>query len=75
MTATSFECGHAVFWDKKSQKWRYLDNGEIANDKRICIRCGELPTSEGYDACLGHIPGIKSACCGHGIEAPYEVKE
>ena len=30
-----------------------------------------MPTKEGYDACLGHIDGAKSACCGHGVEEPY----
>jgi len=75
MTVTTYERGHLVFWDRESQKWHYVDNGEIANDQRACIRCGELPTPEGDDACLGHRPGIKSACCGHGVETPYEVRK
>jgi len=24
-----------------------------------------------YDACLGHIDGATSACCGHGVKQPY----
>jgi hypothetical protein len=32
------------------------------------------PTKEGYDNCLGHIEGVASACCGHGVEIPYIVK-
>jgi hypothetical protein len=32
-----------------------------------------MPTSEGYDACLGFIPGVESACCGHGVEEPYQM--
>lgn len=75
MTVTTYERGHLVYWDKKARKWRYADTGEIAEDKRVCIRCGELPTPEGYDACLGYIPGVNSACCGHGVEEPYKVKE
>jgi hypothetical protein len=34
---------------------------------RPCPRCKKLPTKEGHDACLGHIPGLKAACCGHGF--------
>jgi hypothetical protein len=26
-----------------------------------------LPTPEGYDACLGYLPGVDAACCGHGV--------
>ncbi len=33
-----------------------------------CKRCGKLPTPEGYDACLGYLPGVASACCGHGVK-------
>lgn len=32
-----------------------------------------MPTKEGYDACLGHIAGVKSACCGHGVEEPFVI--
>jgi hypothetical protein len=33
-----------------------------------------MPTKEGYDACLDHIDGVSSACCGHGVEEPYTIK-
>ena len=64
--------GHEIYYDGKN--WRYVDNNEIENDMRPCKRCGRSPTSEGYDACLGHIDGVKSACCGHGVEEPYFIK-
>ena len=41
------------------------------NPKRACKHCGRLPTPEGYDACLGPIPGDISACCGYGVSEPY----
>jgi hypothetical protein len=31
-----------------------------------CKVCGELPTPEAHDACLGKLPGVSAACCGHG---------
>ena len=47
-------------------KWVYCDTGEEWRDQRPCRKCGRFPTPEGYDACLGYIPGAKSVCCGHG---------
>lgn len=68
----SYSRGHEIYYD--GDVWRYSDDNTICNDKRPCKRCGKMPTAEGYDACLGHIPGAVSACCGHGVEKPYTVK-
>lgn len=58
--------GHPIEFTHK--KWRYSDNKKpIQNNERPCTRCGRMPTPEGYDACLGHLKGVTSACCGHGI--------
>lgn len=35
---------------------------------------GRMPIKEGYDACLGYIDGVKSACCGHGVGKPFLMK-
>jgi hypothetical protein len=67
ITAYSYLRGHRIYWDFSIKDWRYLDNDAIAEDNRPCIKCGHLPTPEGYDFCLGKIRGAKSACCGHGI--------
>jgi hypothetical protein len=37
----------------------------------ICPKCNRPPTPEGHDACLGHIPGVRAACCGHGTGPSY----
>lgn len=65
----SYSRGHEIYYD--GEHWRYTDNNEMWNDNRPCKRCGRYPTKEGHDACLGHIEGVKSACCGHGVENPY----
>lgn len=39
-------------------------NGRI--NTGICAACGELPTAEDHDHCLGELPGVMNACCGHG---------
>lgn len=38
---------------------------------RPCTRCGKYPTPEGHDSCLGDLPGVEFACCGHGVEKAY----
>lgn len=71
VTVTSYFRGNPVFWD--DGEWRYLSNADIADPQVNCAHCGRPPTPEGYDACLGYIPGVLSACCGHGVEEPYMV--
>ena len=66
---TSYLRGHEIYYD--GEDWRYRDNDQIADDSRPCKTCGRFPTPEGCDACLGHIEGAISACCGHGVEDPY----
>lgn len=39
---------------------------KTAIGKKICPECGLTRTKEGYDACLGKLPGLMNACCGHG---------
>ena len=66
--------GHVVWWDEEANAWRYED-GQLAENwggkARPCPQCGELPSPEGYDACLGFIPGALGACCGHGRHVGY----
>ncbi len=64
----SFDRGHSIIY--LNSKWVYEDTLEELFD-RPCIRCGQLPI-EGHDACLGYIEGCTSACCGHGVEEPYQ---
>lgn len=73
MPATSTVGGHLVAYDYEHEVWRYLDSGIAVPDwfPRRCPKCGKMSTPEGYDACLGYIPGADSACCGHGIEPGY----
>lgn len=67
----SFVRGHAV--EYRNEAWVYADNGQPVDDLRPCPKCGEMPTAEGYDACLGFVHGVSSACCGHGVDPPYQV--
>jgi len=57
-----------------NNEWVYEDGVALSKEDRPCARCGKPPTEEGYDACLGHIDGVTSACCGHGKEEAYVVE-
>ena len=47
--------------------WVYSDTKEpVAGYNRPCGNCGQMRTPEGYDACIGTLPNVMNACCGHG---------
>lgn len=48
---------------------RFDDTGEPVTTtykSRPCGHCGLMATPEGHDGCLGALPGVMNACCGHG---------
>ena len=65
--------GNPVYSMSNSDKFYYYeDDTETGPDNiKPCVRCGRMPTTDGHDACLGTIPGIRNACCGHGLDDPY----
>ena len=47
----------------------YCDTKESTADtwkERPCGHCGLWNTPEDHDGCLGTLPGLMNACCGHG---------
>lgn len=66
MTATSKCRGHDIYY--KSDDWYYLDSGESVpnNPDRICAHCKLPNRDDGCDPCIGKLPGVSNACCGHG---------
>ena len=54
-------------------RWVYEDTKEDAGfngEVRPCKKCGKLfeGSNEGdSDPCLGDLPGVDNACCGHGV--------
>lgn len=77
MVAKGFFRGHPLIWI--DNRWVYEDNHEDipANGGKIrpCKKCGALfPLGEGeVDSCLGILPGVSNACCGHGIQSQSYV--
>ena len=65
--------GHPIEWD--GRRYRYVDNGDPTVEThatRPCGTCGKHRTPEGHDPCIGTLPGVMNACCGHGrVGAAY----
>ena len=68
MVARSYERGWPI-QAENGKDWIYSDTRLPVDGKRKCVRCDKKPTKEGYDACLGYIEGVTSACCGHGVSS------
>ena len=56
-------------------QWIYEDTGDPISIKRPCPCCKQMPTPEGFDACVGYVPKATSVCCGHGVEQPFTILE
>lgn len=59
--------GHNIV-QQENESWIYVDTGQMVsqNPDRRCGHC-DLPNREdGHDSCLGVLPGVMNACCGHG---------
>ncbi len=59
--------GYLVHFD--GEEWRFSDTDEATEGTwfdRPCGHCGLHNTPEGHDGCLGTLPGVMNACCGHG---------
>ena len=68
MGCKSFLRGHEIEFSNKG--WVYSDTGEstiLTYKDRSCGNCGNPPTDEGHDSCLGTLNDVMNACCGHGI--------
>lgn len=67
---TSTFRGHKTVW--VGDKWVYADNMQPTpgwgGEVRPCAICGQKEWSgDGHvDKCLGQLPGVTNACCGHG---------
>ena len=65
MTKRSIWYGYEI--EMVGEEWVFTDTGQFTvNSNRPCGYCHKYKTIEGHDACLGTLPGVKNACCGHG---------
>jgi hypothetical protein len=67
--------GNMITWNAKKRTDWFSDDGLIENDRyaatRRCPACLKPRTIEGHDPCLGRLPGVNFACCGHGVHRGY----
>lgn len=69
--------GHEIAWHVDRQEFVYTDDlspagGPGEAPPRPCVLCLHPPAwcepcGNWHDPCVGHIPGVVSACCGHGF--------
>lgn len=75
MSTTTYLLGHLVFRRNtisQGEGWYYEDYTKAEGENiRPCKKCGKQPTAEGHDSCIANLPGVKNACCGHGIHDAY----
>jgi hypothetical protein len=65
MAARSHLRGHEI--ERIGDEWVYSsDKTPTVGNERDCGFCDKGNTPEGHDGCLGTLPGVKNACCGHG---------
>lgn len=65
--------GHPIAFE--DGRWVYRDTGTpTVGSDRPCGHCGKGRTAEGHDGCLGTLPGVMNACCGHGIEGEAYIQ-
>lgn len=72
MVAKSHIFGNEIIYD--GECWIFADTREPVAETyqdRACGHCGKHSTIEGHDACLGTLPGVMNACCGHDINGAY----
>lgn len=60
-------------YEGEDNKRHYADNDEVITKEnfRPCSVCGKMPLEGGVDPCIGNLPGVKAACCGHGGKGHY----
>lgn len=74
----SYFRGHPIIFI--NNKWVFEDNYELlpgygGNPKpRACKKCGSKHEMHESDSCLGDLPGVDNACCGHGVREQAYIR-
>ncbi len=70
--------GHQIIY--VNNRWLYEDTREpipgYGGEARPCKKCGSESWSGtgDVDACLGLLPGVDNACCGHGDRSQAYIR-
>jgi len=74
----SYFRGHPIVWE--DGQWVYEDTGEKSGFDGIvrpCAKCGRVFEGSNIgeaDPCLGDLPGVDNACCGHGVREQSYIR-
>jgi hypothetical protein len=56
-------------------EWRFVDTGQPTATTWESRPCGACHRKiDEHDPCLGLLPGVMNACCGHGLEADAYIQ-
>ncbi len=66
---TRHDHGHLLYRIDRDSPYVYADTGQPhhAGPPRPCAACGREVVHDAPDPCLGTLPGVIFACCGHGV--------
>ncbi len=65
--------GHDIYF--KDDRWFYLNTSTpVADSECPCGHCGAKVTENGHDGCIGKLPSVMNACCGHGVTSDAYVQ-
>lgn len=67
--AIAYLMGNKVYTNDRGETWYYADTNQRVskNDWLTCPACSKRARLNDPDPCLGVLPGVKNACCGHGV--------
>jgi len=60
--------GHSAYFCEDQLEWVYEEDQEPiqTEPQKPCVLCGKSFEFGTPDVCLGYLPGVRNACCGHG---------
>ena len=71
--------GYKAYYVENPPSLKWYDNDiNVNTEVRPCKLCNKFNIKDGeneYDACLEKLPGVKYACCGHGLTCGYILFE
>ena len=76
--AKSYFRGHHIIYVNNT--WLYADTKTRAgfgHEVRPCKKCGKVFEGSNIgkpDPCIGNLPGVNNACCGHGVRSRAYIR-
>lgn len=77
---TSYFRGHLIVFEGEfpNGRWLYADTREPlpgwGGKIRCCAKCDSKHEFHESDPCLGNLPGVDNACCGHGVREESYIR-